>query len=209
MIICDFLDLIDTGSLNQVAISQEQQVNYLNIGLTELFSKFDIESKETTLTLTTAIEYTLPADVLVIKQVQTSGEYNHDYKGDIYPLIDPLIDLNQNIDGDFNTVFTNILGKLRITNPTVGQELFIQYRALPAKIAIGDVGSTLEIPNQYEHALMLYITYLGFMQANGGSEADTNLYLQRYTVACNELKARAVDTNYFVENTKFTKRGFV
>ena len=210
MLVSDFISLVKEGSLNQTTVTEASIIKFINIGLIELFSKFNLSNPTEVITLVEGTnEYALPDDFISIISITTSGEYFRDNLGVITPILDNIFDVPVNVQGDYNSVFVN--SKLVLTVPlqVTGQTYSLVYRASPVTVTDQTLDEELEILPQYLEPLMLYVTYLGFMQNGGGTPTDTNLYLSRYKAAVQELiNTGSYQSQYTLDN-KFYNRGFV
>lgn len=210
MIVSDFISLVKDGSLAQTVVTEASIIKFINIGLTEVYSKFNLSNKETTITLTEGTDkYLLPSDFMNVYSVTTDGIYFRDNLGVIVPIIEDTFEASINIHGDFNSVFFNTPGVLTVPIQVTGQVLVIVYKASPVVITDQSLNEEVDIPSQLLEPLMLYITYLGFMQNGGGTATDTNLYLSRYKAAIQELINTGDYLNQYKLDNKFFSRGFV
>lgn len=210
MIVSDFISLVKDGSLHQTTITEASIIKFINIGLIELFSKFNLSNPTEVITLVEGTdEYTLPTNFISTISITTSGEYFRDNLGVITPIQEDVFEVPVNVQGDFNSVFINSKGILTVPLQVTGQTYTLVYRASPVIVTNQSLNTELEILPQYLEPLMLYVTYLGFMQNGGGTPTDTNLYLSRYKAAVQELiNTGSYQSQYTLDN-KFYNRGFV
>lgn len=210
MIVSDFISLVKDGSLHQTTITEASIIKFINIGLIELFSKFNLSNPTEVITLVEGTdEYTLPTNFISTISITTSGEYFRDNFGVITPIQEETFEVPVNVQGDFNSVFINSKGILTVPLQVIGQTYTLVYRASPVIVTNQSLNTELEILPQYLELLMLYVTYLGFMQNGGGTATDTNLYLSRYKAAVQELiNTGSYQSQYSLDN-KFYNRGFV
>lgn len=210
MIVSDFISLVKDGSLHQTTITEASIIKFINIGLIELFSKFNLSNPTEVITLVEGTdEYTLPTNFISTISITTSGEYFRDNFGVITPIQEETFEVPVNVQGDFNSVFINSKGILTVPLQVIGQTYTLVYRASPVIVTNQSLNTELEILPQYLEPLMLYVTYLGFMQNGGGTATDTNLYLSRYKAAVQELiNTGSYQSQYTLDN-KFYNRGFV
>lgn len=210
MIVSDFISLVKDGSLAQTAITEASVIKFINIGLTELYSKFNLSNKEITITLTEGTDkYLLPSDFMNVFSITTDGIYFRDNLGVITPITEDTFELSVNIHGDYNSVFFNTPGVITVPLQVTGQVLTIVYKTSPVVITDQSLNEEVDIPSQLLEPLMLYVTYLGFMQNGGGTPTDTNLYLSRYKAAVLELTNTGDYLNQYKIDNKFFNRGFV
>lgn len=209
MLVSEFISLVKDGPLHQTTITEASIVKFINIGLVELYSKFNLNNPTEVITLVEGTnEYALPSNFMSVISVTTSGEYFRDSKGNISPIMDDIFEVPINISGDFNSIFFYSKGIVTIPLQVTGQTYSITYRASPVNVTLQTVNSELSIESQFLEPLMLYVTYLGFMQNGGGTPTDTNLYLSRYKAAVQELINTGTYMSHYSLDNKFSNRGF-
>jgi hypothetical protein len=208
MKIIDFINLVKDGPLRQVSINQTDLVSYINLGLQEVYQKFNLDTKTETITLTTALEYDLPLDFTSVNYIRTSGNYYRDEQGNLYNLNEDF-DLAINEPNNFNSIFINNNLTLYVPYPVVGQELTLNYKASPVLIAEFELDTDMLVANQYLNPLMMYVTYLGFLQNGGSSIPEIKSSLQLYEEACNSILMSGNYINHTGYDNKFEERGFV
>lgn len=209
MLVSEFISLVKDGPLHQTTITEASIVKFINIGLVELYSKFNLNNPTEVITLVEGTnEYALPSNFMSVISVTTSGKYFRDSKGIISPIMDDTFEVPINVSGDFNSIFFYSKGIVTIPLQVTGQTYSITYRASPVTVTLQTVNSELSIESQFLEPLMLYVTYLGFMQNGGGTPTDTNLYLSRYKDAVQELINTGTYMSHYSLDNKFSNRGF-
>lgn len=208
MLVGDFLNIVKSGNLSETKVTDSSLLNFLNLGLIELYGKYSLSVQEENYVLTSDTEYDLPDNFISCIKVTSPGIYYRSNEGLITPLPAQLFELSINSYGDYNGILITEYGMLKVDNPIVGQPIRMIYKAAPKELTTQNLTAKLKIGNQYLEALSMYMTYLGFMQNGGGTQADSNTYLNRYIMACNALEANG-DTNKISNiNNKFNERGF-
>lgn len=210
MLVSEFISLAKDGPLNQTTITDADLLKFTNIGLIELFSKFNLSNPTQEITLIEGTSsYNLNTNFISIISITTPGIYYRNNLGVISPISDDIFNVPVNVQGDFNSVFHNSNLVLTVPLQVTGQKYTIVYRAAPTTLTTQSLNTTLDILPQYIEPLMLYVTYLGFMQNGGGTTTDTNLYLSRYKAAVQELiNVGSYQSHYSLDN-KFYNRGFI
>jgi len=209
MLVSDFLNIVKSGNLSETKVTDASLLNFLNLGLNELYGKYSLNIKEENYVLTSDTEYDLPDDFISCIKVTSPSEYHRDTNGNIAKLSDSLFELSINVYGDWNSLLITEFGMLKIDKPIVGQSIRLIYKASPKQLTSSNLTSKLKIGNQYLEALSMYMTYLGFMQNGGGTQGDSNTYLNRYVMACNNLETNGDTSKISNVNNKFNERGFV
>ena len=150
MLVSDFISLVKEGSLSQTTVSEASIIKFINIGLIELFSKFNLSNPTEIITLVEGTdEYALPNDFISVISITTSGEYFRDNLGVITPILDNTFDVPVNVQGDYNSVFVNSKSILTVPLQVTGQTYTLVYRASPATVTDQTLGEELEILPQY------------------------------------------------------------
>ena len=208
MLVGDFLNIVKSGNLSETKVTDSSLLNFLNLGLIELYGKYSLSVQEENYILTSDTEYDLPDNFISCIKVTSPGSYYRSNEGLVTPLPTQLFELSINSYGDYNGILITEYGMLKVDNPIVGQPIRMIYKASPKELTSQNLTAKLKIGNQYLEALSMYMTYLGFMQNGGGTQGDSNTYLNRYIMACNALEANG-DTNKISNiNNKFNERGF-
>jgi len=205
----DFITLVKDGSLHQTAVTQDSLIQFINLGLQEVYEKFNLKNKTTTITLTSATSYTLPTDLTSIDSILSAGQYYRNDLGTIVVLSEDFeVGINVSYD-KYNSVFIDDNITLKVPNPIVGQTLTIDYRATPSTVTALTLTTELPLANQYINPLMLYVTYLGFLQNGGANAVDVKSSLALYEKACESILITGNYINSCGLNNKFYDKGFV
>jgi len=209
MKVSDFIALVQDGSLHQTSVTQDSLIQFINLGLQEVYEKFSLKNKTTTITLTSATSYTLPTDLTSIDSITSEGKYYRNDVGTVVVLSENFeVGINVSYD-KYNSVFIDDNITLKVPNPIVGQILTIDYRATPVAVTALTLTSELPLANQFINPLMLYVTYLGFLQNGGANAVDVKSSLSLYEKACEAILMSGNYINSFGLNNKFYDRGFV
>lgn len=209
MLVSDLLNLVKTGNLAETKVTDASLINFLNLGLAELYSKYSLNIKEESYTLTEDTDYVLPSDFISLVKATTSNLFYRDLSGNFTKSNPGIFELSINVLGDYNSVIITDMNTLKIGYPISGQVINILYSAYPKQFTSNNLNTKLPIRDQYLEALTMYMTYLGFMQNGGGSQADSNVYLNRYERACQSLEQRGSLNKLTEFNSKFHDRGYV
>ena len=208
MLVNDFLNIVKSGNLSETKVTDASLLNFLNLGLNELYGKYSLSIQEENYVLTSNTEYDLPDNFISCVKVTSPGMYYRSNEGLVTPLSIQLFELSINSYGDYNGVLITEYGMLKVDTPIVGQSIRMIYKASPKELTAQNLTSKLKIGNQYLEALSMYMTYLGFMQNGGGTQADSNTYLTRYKNACLSLEDNGDTSKISNVNNKFNERGF-
>jgi hypothetical protein len=216
MKVSEFIDLAITTTLAQTTVTQDSVLKFTNLGLNVLYSKFNLNNKTVLITLVEGTtQYLLPSDCINIESITTPMLYYRNYEGLLGTVIDDndgdidLFDVPVNVNKDTNSVYVNSNNILTVNTPSTGQVLTVVYKASPIKLTTQSLNEELELPSSMLDVLLMYVTYLGFLQNMGGTATDTGLMYQRYTQALQVLVDSGSYEKHFNIDDKFYNRGFV
>ena len=169
----------ELASLSAVNKSDEIFVSYINLGLIELFKRFNISVKaEVVKTSPTTPFYTLRnSDInLVLSCISNEG-----------------IELKKQMsigDTEYDIKMVSNTSFL-LTVPTDTELLFI-YRASSEIITTTTVD--VELPSVMLEALLHYVGYRAHGSVNGEINSESNTHYMRFEKSCNVLKTEGYDT---------------
>ena len=209
MLVSDLITQVKTGNLAETKVTDTSLVSFLNSSLNILYDKYSLQIKEEVFILTTETEYSLPVDFISLVKATTPNNYYRSIDGQFVKKDTGIFELALGILGDYNSIFITDMYTLKVEYPINNQPITVLYKASPKPITINNLNIRLPIRDQYLEALTMYMTYLGFMQNGGGSQNDTNKYLDRYKNACLELENNGSINKVTEVNYKFYDRGFV
>lgn len=210
MLLSDLFQYLSNGELSQFAIGTdnsgkiaekdyEKVIGYINLGLTNLYTRLPIKQAQVILQLSAATQYILPtADVIKIEEIYSEA-------GEALPLNDSVND---------KSLFTPAHNVVQVPNPVEGSRIAVLYRAnhpkIPAKRGIDPQAISLDIPMTLVEPLMAYVVSR-LMQSRGTAESisEANAYLQRYEMLVQQLQLSGALSVDRPTNTKLRERGWV
>ena len=236
----EIFDLLATGEFNNIALSRKdngelseaafpQVVGYLNLGIVEIYKRFNLLQKELTL-------HTLPAvDTYYLREskVGTSSTLGE-------RLYIPRPTVPEDMDGFLNivkvlTVFDEddvpielnnrygspvIIQKsfdtLKITGNTAAKIYQVEYQAFPSKICINNdfdpADLLIDISDTVIEPLLYYVgmrTYKPIGSNDSTANADkSSAYQQQYELALTKMDIYGLDTQFNDEEDTFKARGW-
>ena len=211
MLIKDFFSLCKAGVTKQFALDEESMFAFLNLGMTELYKKFDLASREQIIELSaTRKEYRLLADVMQVTAVYTDAKFLRETTLPIteYPVNSEVVAVPLNDDSNPLSVYTPSTGVLLVPHPHDTQILSVLYKSSPYVYTPEDLNSELDIEPQYITPLVLYISY----SANLGLESVPGQIMSTFAMfnqACVEIENCGLNPTSAVTNNKLSMRGFV
>ena len=177
----DLIELVKCQLNNWTSVSTDSFaiMQYLNMGVSDLYEKFNLNLKNETIhVVPEQAVYDLKSDDanLILKIYNEQGEELSSS------------DVIDSADWDYKLV--NYKTFIFHNKSLKEGLLYVLYKAAP--IEIQDNNDTLDIPNAFKEALMLYMMYLGtstsHSQTNMSAQGNqNNNFQQLYTQKCAEL----------------------
>lgn len=211
MLISNALTLVKRGVLKQLSVDETDLLSYLNMAMTEVYKKFDINIREQILTLDSNInEYALSADVMIITSAYTQSSYLKDAYGNAInsSAENRVVSISVNDEDDSNSVFTPSNGVLLVPFPTTDQVISLVYKASPEEITETDLEKELQLAPQYMEPLFMYIGYLGYLSHDSGIQTDNDNYLLKFERACRVIQDLGLTNVNVSTNRKLEQKGF-
>lgn len=211
MTVADVLEDAKYGELAQLGIvknltnadpatvetAERKIVSYINLGLIELFKRFDLRTEETSLIMDVNITvYTLTPPLL------NNILAVYDEAGVSIPL---------NLEEDPNSINTPSYNTLQIPNPSDGGGIFVLYNSAPERLQWNADLSTIPvpIPPSMLEALLHYVGYRGHGATDGNVDAENNTHYMRFEKSCQTLTTlgliatQAIETGLTLEEKGF------
>ena len=181
-------------SLSDKDKTDEVIINYINLGLIELFKRFNLKtSAEVIRTSPTTPFYTLRSED--INQVISVYDTNNK----------ELITKRTTDDEKYDIAQINYNSFL-ITEPK-DEELLFVYKAAPELVS--SVNDEIQIPYAMLEALLHYIGYRAHGSVNGEINAEQNTHYMRFDKSCALLLSEGYETDALNVSDSVSKRGFV
>lgn len=211
MLVNDFFILCKAGATKQFVIDDTSMFAFMNLGITELYKKFDIAMREQIIEVSSnRNEYKLLADVMRVSAVYTDAKYLGTAIGASVGSSNTsdIVSLPINDDNDPTSVYTPSTGILVIPYPKDNQILSVIYKASPNVYTSADLESELEIEAQYISPLVMYVGYLANLALESG-QGQSMMLLTMFNQACAEIVNYGLHSTNVVINDKLNMRGFV
>ena len=209
MLASELIQIVKTGNLSETKVTDASLVNFLNLGLKKIYDKFSLKIVEEIYIVDDSEDYSLPKDYINYVRVTSPKEFYRDNFGNFKYYPNKEFELSVNVYGDYNGILITDYNTLKVEYPIIGQTIKLTYKAFPKPFTDSTLNSELKIRDQYLEPLIDYMTYLGFVQNGGGTQADSNIYLNRYELAVNNLILNGSINRVSSLNTKFHDRGYV
>ena len=201
MLISQVIELARSGELNNLTPTDARVINYINLGMIELYKRFQLRSAEAIITMESdSTTYTLDStdtrvsmdntalDVMAIQEA-----YDESGAG-----------LSINVENDEYGIMTPAFNQVQIPNPVEGEVIGIVYLAGPTYIT--DVTETLKLPQSLLEALLHYVGYRAHGAVDGKVEAETTTHYQKFEASVARAKLLGVVTEDQVADRSTTER---
>jgi len=181
-------------SLSEIDKTDEVVVSYINLGLIELYKRFNVLTKvEVIKTSPVTPVYTLRA--MDVNQVVSV--YDSDNK--------ELINKRNLEDTDYDIVQINY-NTFMLTTP-LDEELLFVYKAAP--IIVTGTNDEVELPYAMLEALLHYIGYRAHGSVNGNVDKENNTHYMRFEKSCALLVSEGYEIDTLNISSSVQAKGFV
>ena len=204
MTVQNVIDQARTGELRGIAIkdSNESIINYINLGLLELYKRFPLETKEHLIEMVDGTEiYKLPDDFMWIVAA-------YDELDELDANIVSVVPVNEEDNpASINLVSWN---EVQIPVTATGAYMSIIYVAAPVVLTEGDLAKAIPIPPQMIEALLHYIGYRAHGSIDGNVQAENSTHYQRFEISCERMQQMGMYSNDDASmRDRISMRGFV
>lgn len=239
IVLQEIFNLLATGEFSNISLSRDSTgsidekeypkvVGHLNLGIIEIYKRFNFLQKELNLHLRTEIStYFLRTDkVAALNNLGTRAYIEQPSPDDTEGFLN-IIEIKSvfnssddevNLNDRFSIPYILQLSpdSLKITGFTENQILRIGYQAYPCKIIIKDDFSPEEypvyIPETILEALLYYVAgrvYKPIGSNDSSVNADKSAsYQQQYELACQKLEVYGLDPQHSDNENNFEKEGW-
>ena len=210
------IDLAKTGELKNSSVKDDTAaiLGYINLGLIELYKRFQLEVKELIITMgregtvdnpyikINDTLYQMPADFLYL--VAAYDEVPLDSVAKLAPI---------QINNEHNELGVNVVSWNKVQIPAFELDAHVSliYAISPKYYTITELTEELPIPTQLIEPLLAYIGYRAFASISPNPQNDVgNVYYTRFENSCETVKHFGILTSEDMDmKIKFTARGFV
>lgn len=210
MLVSEVISLAKTGELKQLRLAyvgdedcdkfenEEVLLNYINLGLIELYKRFSL--KKVTLELTPVIDgssFLMADDYLYIYYVCGTDEYET-----TIPINNEFATMSVFENEPYTLTFVK---DDELHSDIVGVNL--TYIATPALLV--DTAESVPLKYQFIDCLLQYMAFKGHSSLTASGDTDGNQYYQRFEASCRRLEKDGSMTPDNQSNYKLWMRGFV
>ena len=209
------IDLAKTGELKNTAVKDDAAaiLGYINLGLLELYKRFQLDTKEVIITMGRAgtvenpyilindTTYQMPSDFLYL--IAAYDEVPKESMARLAPI---------QINNEHNMLGVNMISWNRLQVPTFVLDAHISliYSPSPKYYTLTELSEELPIPVQLVESLLAYIGYRAFASISPNPQNDVgSVYYARFESSCETVKQFGINTAEDMDmKSKFTARGF-
>ena len=193
MTVQNIISLAQVGELRQLAVKDDTEaiIGFINLGLLELYKRFNIRIDEAIITLQdtktiyaldgTDVDVDMPDDNFMLV-VGATGEA----ESGIWE------DLPINDSGNAYSVNTVDFNKVQIPIATAGSLVSIAYLAKPNPVYSDNLADEIDLPEQLIEPLLNYIGYRGHGSIDGNIQTESNTHYMRFEASCNKARELGV-----------------
>ena len=204
MTVGQIIDLAKNGELNGLKVGDKPEVlvGYMNLGVLELYKRFQLKVEEHIINLEDTVDiYTMPNDFMWM--IAAYGEVPVDSVESVN-----ILPINE----EDNPLSINTVGwnKVQVPVSVVGAHISIIYVARPDMYSVTNLDEEVSLPAQMVEALLSYIGYRANSAIDTGVQTEDSVYYQRFEASCEKLRQYGMsngDDMYM--NKRLATRGFV
>jgi len=204
MTVGQIIDLAKNGEINGLKVGDKPEVlvGYMNLGVLELYKRFQLKVEEHIINLEDTVDiYTMPNDFMWM--IAAYGEVPVDSVESVN-----ILPINE----EDNPLSINTVGwnKVQVPVSVVGAHISIIYVARPDMYSVTNLDEEVSLPAQMIEALLSYIGYRANSAIDTGVQTEDSVYYQRFEASCEKLRQYGMsngDDMYM--NKRLATRGFV
>lgn len=204
MTVGQIIDLAKYGELNGLNVSGKPEilVGYLNLGVLELYKRFQLKVEEFLIELQDTIDiYSMPSNFMWL--IAAYGEVPIDSVESVN-----ILPVNE----EDNPLSINTVGwnKVQVPVSVAGAYVSIIYVATPPVYTVNELDAEVELPAQMIEALLAYMGYRANSAIDSGVQTEDSVYYQRFEASCEKLRQYGmVNSDDMFMNKRIALRGFV
>jgi hypothetical protein len=203
MKLSDIITIAKHSELNTLAVKDNAAaiISFINLGLLELYSQFELYSEEYLVELQDGVTiYDLPENFMFI-----SGAFEEpvDASENSRPL--PI-----NEEGNPFSINTINFKQIQVPLNLTGAYISVIYIPKPPLFTIADLEEELPLPDQLVQPLLNFIAYKGHGAIRVEGQGDSDVYFTRFRRSCDERKSQgvAIASDDMSMDTRIFTRGF-
>ena len=201
----EIIDYAISSELKQLSLKNDNTtiISFINLGLIELYKRFEIEYSEALIsTITVKTTYLLDGTDTDVQLGSTNGVITIvkaiDYQGMELPI---------NEDNAIWGVYTPSYDSVQIPATYDGDWLNIIFKTLPKRVI--NTTDEVRLPVQLLEPLLLYIGWKGHQSINGSINQENNAYYMRFKSSCDNATYNGVITPDSYRTIDIEYKGFI
>ena len=190
MLVSDVIIDAKYGELQQLAVkgNDEAVLSYINMGMLELYKRFNLRTEEALVTLeANSTIYVLDS---TLDNVDMLDDCDLVYIQEVYGEDGKAIPVN--LEDDPLSILTPSYDTIQVPNPEDGTVISVIYSATPTRLT--DVTDAIRLPMSLYEALLHYVGYRGHGSIDGNINTENNTHYMRFEKSCNTAKEYGLTT---------------
>lgn len=183
------IDISVSGELKNLAVKSDTVsiINYINMGMIELYKRFPLNIKEHIIDLEDGVDiYTLPSDCMWITKVYDEVPENSDAI---------VVEVPVNEEDNPLSVNTISWNQLQVPMSITGAHISVIYTAAPKWYTVDDLGEDIAIPPQMIESLLLYVGYRAHSSVTSTENGEHNVHYSRFEASVSRIQIMGMLTS--------------
>jgi len=198
------ITIAQNSELNTLAVKSNVPaiVEFVNLGLLELYGRFPIYTEEHLIELVEGVTiYDLPDDFMYMTGAFEAPTSQFAHNSNPLPI---------NEEGNPYSINTINFKQVQIPLTTNGAYISIIYVPKPAVLTSDDLDAEILIPDQLIQPLLNFIAYKGHGAIRVNDQTEGDVYYRRFEQSCSavERKGIAIASDDLGMDTRIYTRGF-
>ena len=203
----DIYNILVNTELKQIVVgeSEDQVISLMNLGLIEIYGKFNILQEEQIVAVNVGqTRYRLQDNSQRVLQVYYRDTIKNPLTGHDGFTEVPINDINCD-----ESIFTPQPYVLHIPNPEAGRIYSIMQTVTPPFLTKENIDSVdIIFPPQFLEPFVNYVAYRAYKSMNGDQQTEIGTHYQAYMMSCNEVYKKGFVNYSMLTNIKSDERGF-
>lgn len=204
MTVRQVIDLAKSSELSGLPVASHEDVivSFINLGVIELYKRFQLKVEEYIIELQSGVDiYTMPSNYMWMIAAYGEVDARSSETVNVLP-----------INEEDNPLSVNTVGwnKVQVPVPIDGGYISIIYNASPDTYVLAQEDIEISIPIQMIEALLAYVGYKANAAIDTGVQTEDNVWYTRFENSCNKLREYGMFNNDDMFMSKrLGMRGFV
>jgi len=247
MLLSDLFDQLTYGELSQLELGgvddegimaddHKRIIPHINLGLTEIYKRFLINTKEVHINCFDHIETYILDSKYAVSNTESTEQYKYISDSRFEPFIDDVLKIERVFNEDGQELHLNETDQyiiqtetfqrsrkawsvqtpnyntIQIPYPMETNALLVEYRADHEKIKVKDLNpetTEIHIPSHLLQSLLLFIAARAYSSLGGESAQDGMLYMQKFEASIVQVKTEGLINMDNTTNQRLEVSGWV